>query len=206
MSSHLKLSHYVEALRLGAIIDGVAGRNLSLQTATDSKPILLNSRNYASASGTDIGFQSKPNETSNGTTDVVGAQISPRFGSAVTSGGSVVAVQGQPLLKGGGLTLSGDFGAFEADLTDSQTAGNTIGGDVYALRAYQNMASQTVTGDVVPIRVDAAGSTLQWTHFAKLPDDGHVAKSTGTVSTQAGYIKVDVGGSDFYIGLYTAES
>jgi hypothetical protein len=202
MSSHLKLSHYVEALRLGAIIDGQNGQPLQLVTATDSKPITLNTRNYASTSGTDIAVQSKPNVTGTGTVSVVGAQFSPRFASGV-NGTEVVGVQSQPLLKGGSTTLTGDFGGFEADLTDSQTSGNTIGGDIYAYRAYQNMASQTVTGDVVPIRVDAAGSTLAWTTFAKLPDDGQISKSTTNPSTAAGYIKVKIGSSVRYIQLYS---
>ena len=177
--------------------------NLKLTTITDTKPVLINSRDYPTqTSGTDIALQSKPNATVSGTQSVVGAQFSPRFASGI-SGASVVGVQSQPLLKGGTTTLTGDFGGFEADLTDSQTSGNTIGGDIYALRAYQNMASQTVTGEVTVIKADAAGSTLQWTSFAKLPDDGHMAKSTTIPSTAAGYIKVIIGSSTRYIQLYS---
>ena len=111
-----------------------------LNTSSDTTPIKINSRNYPTqTSGSDIALQAKPNATISGTQAVVGAQFSPRFASGV-SGAEVVGVQSQPLLKGGSTTLTGDFGGFEADLTDSQTSGNTIGGDIYALRAYQNMA------------------------------------------------------------------
>lgn len=175
----------------------------SFNTTLDTHPIQLNSRNYGTqTSGSDIAVQAKPNATISGTEAVIGAQFSPRFAAGI-SGSEVVGVQSQPLLKGGSTTLTGDFGGFEADLTDSQTSGNTIGGDIYALRAYQNMASQTVTGDVVPIRVDPAGSTLAWTTFAKLPDDGQISKSTTNPSTAAGYIKVKIGTNVRYIQLYS---
>lgn len=153
-------------------------------------------------SGTLIGLQNKPSSSkSGGTQSVVGAQISPRYDAGVTAGVSVVGVQAQPLLKDGGLVLSGDFGGFEADLTDNAQSGNTVGGDIYALRGYLNMASQTVTGEVCLLKADAAGGAQQWTSFAKLPDDAHMASSTLVSATAAGYIKVKIGSATRYIAL-----
>lgn len=152
-------------------------------------------------SGTVIGIQNKPAAQSSGTQGVVGAQFSPRAASGIDVA-SIVGVQGQPLLKGSTTDLTGDFGGFEADLTDSNVAGNTIGGDVYALRAYQNLVA-TVTGEVCAIKVDTAGSTLQWTSFAKLPDDGHMSKSTQTTSTAAGWIAIRIGSALRYIQTYS---
>jgi hypothetical protein len=101
--------------------------------------------------------------------------------------------------------LSGDFGAFEADLTDSQAAGHTVGGDIYALRSYLNMAAQTVTGDIVPVRIDAAGSTLDWTHILKVGGalgSGGTTNTDKTGNTKSGTLKVKVGGTLYHIQLY----
>lgn len=182
------------------------GSGTGFNSVLDTAPVKINSRNYPTqTSGSDIALQTKPNATISGTQSVVGAQFSPRFASGI-SGASVVGVQSQPLLEGGTTTLTGDFGGFEADLTDSQTGGNTIGGDVYALRGYLNMASQTITGNVLAIKIDDAGGAQQWTAFARLPNDSAMAKLTGTTTTQAGWIKVIIGSTTKYIPLYTTQS
>ena len=174
-------------------------------TDANTRVFRVQKDNGSFTSGTAFGLETRPVAHVGGTQGVVGAQFSPRNDPGLTLA-SLVGCQAAPLLKNTTTTLTGDFTGFEADLTDSQASGNTIGGDIVGFRCYLNMASQTVTGDVVPLRVDAAGSTLQFTHALKLPDDSEIAKSTQTAATQAGWIKVKVGSATKFIPLYNSVS
>lgn len=192
----------------GSFIGNIAASatgDLTLNTTLDTKTVKVNSRNYTQTSGTGTAIQTKPQQTVSTTGSINGAEFSPRVATGINAA-TVVGVLATPLFKGTGSTISGNFEGVQAALTDSQTSGNTIGGDMVAFRAYQNMASQTVTGDVLALKVDDAGSTLQWTIFARLPNDSHMAKTTQTASTQAGWIKVKIGSTTKYIALYDSVS
>src|SRR3990167_1050641 len=49
-----------------------------LQTVADSNAVKLNSRNFTQATGSSIGFQSKPGQNATSTGSVIGGEVSPR--------------------------------------------------------------------------------------------------------------------------------
>lgn len=174
-------------------------------TGYDGSVVKINSQNFYNTNSDAMGVQSKPAQAVDNTSALVGAEFSPRIATGKDVA-TIVGVRSSPLIKGTGSVLTGDFNGFEADLTDNQQAGNTIGGDMAAIRAYLNMAAQTVTGDVMAVKVDDAGSTLQWDIFARVPNDSNMAKTTQTASTAAGWLKIKVGTTVKYIQLYDAVS
>jgi hypothetical protein len=182
-----------------------SGSDLLINTTSDNKTVKVNSRNYAQTSGTGTAIQTKPQQTVTTTGSINGAEFSPRVATGINAA-TIVGVLSTPLFKGTGSTISGNFEGFQAALTDSQTSGNTVSGDIVAFRGYLNMASQTVTGNVLAIKIDDAGSTQGWTAFARLPSGGQMANTTGTTATQAGYIKVIIGSTTKYIPLYNSQS
>jgi hypothetical protein len=185
-------------------LTAISGSNLALNTTSDNKPVLVNSRNYTQTSGDSIAMQSKPSQTITGTASVYGAQFSPRFQDAI-GGGALVAVQGAPVLKGNTGNLSSDVRAFEASIDLNNVAsGRTITGTVSALYAYlQSSSSTTYTGGCAVIHV-AAEDTHKWDFLIKAQaTNGFAVVGAGTYSTSDGYFLIQVGASTYRIPFFT---
>ena len=177
--------------------------NLKLSTLVDTKPVLINSRDYTQTSGDSIGFQSKPSQTVTGTASVYGCQVSPRFQAAI-AGGSLVGVQSAPVLKGDTGNLSGDVRGFEAsiDLNNAGTNTRTITGTVSALYAYlQSGSAMTYTGGISVIHV-AAEDTKKWTHLLKTATGVGFVNTTASVGAQIGQLLVSIAGTTRAIPYY----
>lgn len=177
--------------------------NLKLNTLVDSKPVLINSRNYTQTSGDSIGLQSKPSQTVTGTASVYGAQFSPRMQDAI-GGGSLVGIQSAPVLKGTSGNLSGDVRAFEASIDLNNASGNTrtVTGVVSALYAYlQSGSNMTYTGGISVIHV-AAEDTKKWTHFLNTAAGVGFVNTTASLGSQIGQILVNIGGTTRAIPYY----
>src|SRR3990167_11387932 len=65
-------------------IEGASGQNLLINTISDDKTVRINSRNYTQATGSSIGFQSKPAQNATSTGSVIGGEISPRINNTFT--------------------------------------------------------------------------------------------------------------------------
>lgn len=161
-----------------------ASANVKINTTTDSKPILLNSRDYTATTGGGIAIQVKPSQTATTTGALYGVQFSPRLQDAVGSAG-LIGCQSAPVLKGNTGDISSDVRAFEAsiDLNNAAT-GRTISGTVSALYAYlQSSNSTTYTGGCAVIHVTLE-DTHKWDYLAKVDAaNGFVAVATGTTAT-----------------------
>lgn len=173
--------------------------------------IRLNSQNFTQTAGDIIGYQSKPAANATGTAAVYGTQISPRFAHGV-AGADLVGVQSNPILKGtaaAGGNLSGDVRAFEARLESESGGTRTVTGGLFGIR-FMNQLYSTITasGGVYPIKVDTHGNTLAWSGFAKLPNDGNVAKYSsghyGSLGAIDGAIQVMVGATALWIPCYVS--
>jgi hypothetical protein len=192
---------------IGIVSDTIytkSGQNLKFATQTDSKPILLNSRDYTQASGDSIGVQSKPSQTVTTTGAVYGVQISPRLQNAVAAA-ALVAVQGAPVTKGASAgTISGDVRAFEASIDLNDVDGTrTISGTVSALYAFlQAPSAGTYTGGASVIHV-ALENTKKWDFLIKTDTGvGCAVVGAGTYSTADGYFLVRVAGSTYRVPFF----
>lgn len=155
-----------------------------IKTVSDSQPVRINSRAYTQTSGDTIGYQSKPSQEATTTGEVYGNQISPRvqdtFGARSLIGGHF-----EPILKGTSGTITDDVRAIQAQITDENSAGRTISGDIVGIRFWQQLAAHTVTGKIVPIKVDAGGGNKSWQGLFKLAAacgfiDAHAAGAAAT--------------------------
>ena len=193
----------------GALVvrgSGTAGSfgHSSINSPSDSTTIRLNSRDYTQTSGDSIGFQSKPRATGTGTSTVYGAQVSPRFGSAI-AGGSLVGVEASPILQGTSGDLSGDWRAFDAILEDGG-AGRTVSGTATALRVRSNLGS-TVTGGAHVFHILNEEGATAWSSFAKFDTGVAFVAAPGntTALSNAGYVKVSIAGTLYRIPVLEDE-
>jgi len=176
----------LKALRVGdgSTVGGIPVGGSVIISGSDSVPIKLNSRAYTQTSGDPIGFQSKPSQEATTTGEVYGGQVSPRvqdtFGAR-----SLIGFHAEPILKGSSGTISDDIRAIQAQITDENAAGRTIGGDICGIRFWHQLAAHTVTGKIVPIKVDAGGGNKSWQGLFKLAAacgfvDSHAAGAAAT--------------------------
>src|SRR3990172_1086755 len=147
-------------------------KNLDLETASDNKPVRINSRNYTT-SGNNIGFQSKPAQNVNGA-DIVGGEISPRLNSGFTLSGTIKGLHTDVYLKGTAAgTVSGDVRAHEVELVTDDAAIRTVSGDVTGIRM-RAAFSGTITGKMVPFKIEKAEAqtnSKQWQYLFDLTGD-----------------------------------
>lgn len=185
--------------------------DLILRTQTDSKTVKINSRNYRQATGDSIGSQSKPAQTVTTSGDVFGSQVSPRVSDAVGCG-SLVGVQGAPIIKGSG-TVTGTVNnvkCFAAELTDEtpSTATKVFTADLvgYHARGVAMAAGHTYSGHVVPFKVGNHENAKAWDAFLKL--DAALGTHSCTTSDdktgngKSGTLKVYAVSTLFHIQLY----
>ena len=182
--------------------------HFDVQTLVDSKTIRLNSRNYTS-SGNFIGFQCKPVQAANGA-DVKGGEISPRINNTFTLSGSIIGLHVDAFLRGTAAgTISGDVRGLNLELVTDDAATRDITGNVSAIRIRAAFSAGTVSGKIVPFRVEkmeAQTNSKQWDAVLELPSTvaGVWNSAPGTEPTTAdGYIKVLVNGAARYIQLYS---
>jgi len=190
-------------------ITATTTQNLDLNTATDSKPVRINSRNYTQATGSSIGFQSKPAQTVTSTGTVTGGEISPRVNDDIDVA-NIIGLHVDAFLKGtAAKTVSGDVRALNLELVTDDAGTNTISGNASAIRIRAAFSATTLTGVMAPIRIEKAEAqtnSQQWDCVLELPSTnaGIWNSAPGTEPTTAdGYIKVLVNGVARYIQLYS---
>jgi len=193
-------------------IKSLKGEHISWNTEDNDKTIRLNSRNYDGTSGDIIGFQSKPRANASGTQTVYGAQLSPGANDGIGLA-TIVGLQTDVYLKGSSGNLSGDVRAFQGQVTDQNLGGRTVSGVVSILDAWHQLHSgHTLSGGVFVINARAAGGGAGWTGFLRaaasgagglvVSADGMTANPEG--DTEAGYLQVRVGSTDYQIPIYAA--
>lgn len=185
--------------------------NLDLQTVTDSKPIKINSRNYAqTADGTtSIGFQCRPAANGSGSSSVTGGEISPRANSGIAIK-NIIGLHVDSYLKGTAAgNVTGDVRALNLELVTDDAGTRAVTGNVNAIRIRSAFSGTSIGGTFVPIRIEKAETqtnSKQYDAVLDLPSTcSGIWSDTDTASgdTEAGYIKVLVNGNARYIVLYS---
>jgi hypothetical protein len=180
-----------------------------IDTEKDNNPVRINSRSYQQASGSSIGFQSKPSQDRASTGTVTGGEISPR----VASGIAVANVKGlhvDALLKGTVAgAISGNVNALELELTTDDAGVRVIFGWASLIRL-RTAFSAAITGLFSAIRIEKnEAQTGSANYDAVLELTGTYGANsiwddadTNTAGTKRGAIKVNVNGADRWIRLY----
>lgn len=207
----IKNSSNTELLSIGTTgaFQGVSGQHLFLNTVSDDKQVRINSRNYAQASGSSIGFQSKPAQNATTTGSVIGGEISPRLNNTFNAA-NVIGLHVDAYLKGtAAKTISGDVRGQQIELVTDDAGTNTVSGNVTGLRFRAAFSASTLTGAMEAIRIEKAETqtnSQQWDYVLTLTgDNGLIWRDdyTTEVTTIAGAIKVLVNGADRWIPLYS---
>ncbi len=186
--------------------------DLNLQTTSDARIVKLNSRDYTqTGGGSSIGFQVRPQQTVTFTGTVTGGEISPRVADDIDVA-NVKGLHVDAYLKGTTAnTISGDVRALELELITDDAGTHTISGDVSAIRIRAAFSATTLTGDMVPFRVEKAEAQTNsqaWDALFKLTGSGTGTEAwgsdTGSGDTEGGYIKVltDFDGNGTYTAMY----
>jgi hypothetical protein len=203
------------AISTTAPITAAAGTHLQLNNSVTNSDqagftVRVNSVTNTGTANSWIGYQSKPGQGTSMANNVIGAEISPRLNDAIalTGSGSIIGLHADAYLKGTTGNVAGDVRGQQIELVTDDAGTRTISGDVVGTR-YRMAFSGTITGAVVPFRVEVAEAqtnSKQWTALMKLTGAPALVwnDAPGTEPTTAdGYIKVIVNGAVRYIQLYS---
>ncbi|HAM42178.1 MAG TPA: hypothetical protein DCP69_12850 [Candidatus Omnitrophica bacterium] len=208
---------YGEALvgRLGGLdkITARTDQHLTIDTATDSKNVRINSRNFPATTGDAIAVQIKPAVSVTKTADgLKGLEVSPRVNSGIAmagASGTVIGIHADVYLKGTAAgAIGGDVRALNLELVTDDAGVRAITGEANAIRV-RAAFSASITGKMIPIRIEKAETqtgSLQWDAVLDLPStNGNIWTDAGVTSaTTAGAIAVRVNGNRRYINLFSA--
>lgn len=190
-------------------IKSLSGQHVLWNTVDDGKTLRFNSRSYTQTSGDSIGFQCKPSQTVTTTGEVRGAEFSPRLQSAIGSG-TLVGFLSDPTLKGSaGGNITARFVAAQLQLTDANAGTRTIAVAAMIDAWHQLAGTHTMTTGVGLINARTAGGRA-WDYFLRAVasgDGGLVVSADGMFrdpdsQTEAGFLKVRVGTTDYQIPIY----
>lgn len=179
-----------------------------LSDPANKKQVRIGTEVGVHTSDTHMGFSSKPDLEGDGSANITGCEISPRISNG-GSGSSMYGIDINLDLKSdaSSAVLSSNMVCLKCKIEASSGLVTTIGGDVSCLRCEPALSgNQTVTGKYVPIDVKDGtqqGVGKNWDGFCMIGGDGAIAATTGTPSSQAGFIKVIIGTTTKYIQLYT---
>lgn len=186
--------------------------HMVLDTTSDDRQVRINSRNFSTiTSGSSIGFQSKPAQNVTTTGSVIGGEISPRVNNTFTAA-NVIGLHVDAYLRGTtARTVSGDVRGQQIELVTDDAATNTVSGNVVGLRFRAAFSATTLTGIMVPIRIETAETqtnSQQWDYALDLTGTNTAWSDTDTASgdTEAGFIRVRINGNTRRIVTYSDES
>lgn len=172
--------------------------------ADGTQTFKVNSQDWTHTSGNKSAIQIKPNVSVGGTSGLTAVEISPRFASAI-AGNELIGLKVDPVLKGTTGNLTGSVRAIETNLDFGVGSTRTISGDVVGLRMFLAAdPGMTITGNKIPLLI-AAPNSGQWTHMIEIESTNSTisnSASSATAGTKAGWLLIEVNGSDRYIRLY----
>lgn len=183
--------------------------HMLLDTTSDDRAVRINSRNYSTITtgGTALGFQSNPAQNVSNTTGTIkGGEIIPRINDGFTAS-TIEGLHVASYLKGTtSRTMSGDVRGLRIELVTDNAATNVISGTVSAISIRTVFSATTITGTMSVMHVEVPETqtnSQDYDAFLDLTGTSAAWGSTGTPSTQSGFIKLRVNSTDRYIQLFT---
>lgn len=181
-----------------------------LEIVADSdnkKQVRIGSSVSTQTTDTHMGFSCKPDLEGSGTATCTGAEFSPRV-SAGAAFQNLMGLNINPDVKADAGDASGEYRGVQIKMEANTNYTGTITGDVMGLKFIPSIhGNTTISGDYSAIVIQdgtQAGAGLNWDAAFKIGGDGGIAATTGTPSTQSGFIKVIIGSTTKYIQLYTS--
>ena len=198
-----------ETFSFGRINSGMEN-DLNLQTLADNRQVELNTRNFTQTSGDSIGFRAVPTQSVTSTGTVFGGQVTARLADDIDMG-NLIGLHADAFLSGTtAKTVSGDIRALQLELTSTDAGTNTVSGDVNAIRIRAAFSATTLTGDMVPIKIEVAESqtnSQQWDAVFELTGANTGIWASGAASgvgdTEDGYFKIIINGAAQYVLTYS---
>jgi hypothetical protein len=182
-------------------------QHLKLATGRGNRTVRLNVKTFDDAnavSGSIIGFQSKPRIGIDSTGTVVGCEISSQVADDIEVA-NMIGGHVDCYVRGTTGDISGDVRGLQVELVTDDAGTRTISGNVSHVRL-RSAFSGTITGSFSAFRVEkpeAQTGSNDYDFLFQLTGVSAAWAPTGTPSTQAGFIKVEVNGTTKYIQLYT---
>ena len=184
--------------------------NVEINSLVDNKTIRLTSRNYSQATGSSIGYQSKPAQTITSTGSVIGGEVSPRVNNGVALA-NIIGLHVDAYLKGTSAgAISGDVRGMQIELVSDDAGTRVLSGDVTGLRFRMALSATSVGGVISAIKIEKAEAqtnSQQWEYVLDLTgvngliwDDDF----TNEPGTAAGGFKVRINGSDRWVQTYSS--
>lgn len=154
-----------------------------------------------------IGLQVRNGANVTLTTDLIGAEIMPRFGNSYGTSKSLIGLHVAPLLNGTTGNITGDMRAAQFEIVDAAGFGGssrTISGDVCHLRVRSNI-NATISGkySVFQIALHEGVRAIDYLFDVKSAASGFVV-AAAVGGLQSHKLKINIGGTDYYIPLNTA--
>jgi len=182
----------------------------AIRSNSDSHPVTLNSRDFRRTTGDSIGFQSFANQSVTSTGTVFGGQVRARLADDIDMG-NLIGLQSDVFLAGTtAKTVSGDIRGLQIELTTSDSATNTVSGDVTGIRIRAAFSASTLTGDMVPIKIEVAETqtnSQQWDAVFELEGANTGIWASGAASgvgdTEDGYFKIIIDGVAQYVMTFS---
>jgi hypothetical protein len=171
--------------------------NLTINSKEDDKPVLINSRDYVSTTGTAESMQCKPNLIVGGAAaSLAGAEFSPRVADGIAAF-EVRGLTASPFLKGTTGNIGSNVVGIEVELDLGAGMTRTITGGVHALRVIPTFSvGGTYTGGKSVIKLDDPNQG-GWDHLINIGAGnvgaGQLSNATASLGAQIGQILVKVG-------------
>lgn len=183
--------------------------DLLLLTTSDGRQVELNSRNFSQTSGDSIGFRVAPAQNVTSTGTLFGGQITPRLNNDIDLA-NIIGLHVDAYVRGtAAKTISGDVRALQLELVTDDAGTNTVSGDVNAIRVRAAFSASTLTGDMVPLKIEVAETqtnSQQWDAVFELTSTISGVWSdtdTATGDTEAGFFKVIINGNARYVMTFS---
>lgn len=184
--------------------------DLNLNTTSDGRQVELNSRNFTQTSGDSIGFRVAPAQSVTSTGTLFGGQVTPRLNDDIDLA-NIIGLHVDTYVRGTtAKTLSGDVRALQLELVTDDAATNTVSGDVNAIRIRAAFSATTLTGDMVPIKIEVAETqtnSQQWDAVFELQGANAGIWASGAASgvgdTEDGYFKIIINGVAQYVMTFS---
>ena len=181
-------------------------RHLLLESTADNRQVRINSRAFAQATGSSIGFQSKPNQNVTTTGDVIGGEVSPRVTDA--GAGALIALRADPVVKDA--TAARTISAVRAleiniDLPNAGSA-YTFTNEVAAIRIFPDFGSGHTFSARRTILMIANPNTSQFDVFMEAQSANgtwiSVTGASASIPANTGFLLIRHGSTTYRIPIY----
>lgn len=182
---------------------GISTGNITINSGVDSAQPRLNSRSFTQASGSSIGFQSKPSQTVDTTGDIIGCEISPRVQSGIDAG-QLKGAHIDTDAKGTGARTVSWIKALELEFGSDPSSNMTVTNDAVAINVRNFLQGATVSGDVAVLRVQNHEG-VAFTCFAKFEGENagvEITAASASIPANTGYLLIKVGSTLYRIPVY----